>query len=93
MKYIKQEIVEKLGKEYCNTVEEVLSIRENRREIYGDSFIFSSSHNLFVMVEEKLNRYKLALKKIDEDDLIDVINYLIFYIIKKRISDEKEKNM
>lgn len=89
---------EKCGNEYCSFVDRVMSIRANRRELYGDSFENESIDDLLVTIFGKLNRFKVLLKndspmsQIKQDDeLLDTINYILFVLInldKKRRYNE-----
>lgn len=83
MEYIKEKKINRIGREYCEILEEVLRIREDRRKKYGDNFFNTSSNNLRVMAKEKINRFE-GLKKYDDDDLLDVVNFIIFAILVAR---------
>lgn len=91
MEYIKEKKINRIGKEYGEVLEEVLRIREDRRKKYGDNFFNTSSNNLIVMAKEKINRFD-GLKKYDDDDLIDSINFIIFAIAVARRENEKGDN-
>lgn len=70
-----------LGKEYVEELKEVLKIRKNRRAIYGDSFLKDKAENLLVLIEGKINRYKVTDDfETKLDSLRDSVNYLIFLL-------------
>lgn len=73
-----------VSKGYYDAITRVIDIRKERRLKYGDSFDAMSIDELFTIVKLKLERYKAASKlnkNADYDDLLDVVNYMLFIII------------
>jgi hypothetical protein len=88
------------GKEYAEVLTKVLEIRKKRRSLYGDSYQEMESLGHYYHAFNKIKRLKVQLmselktgninssnyEKI-EDNAIDIINYMIFFLIMR----EKEK--
>ncbi len=93
-------IQEQVGEEYYNVVKDIFSIRSKRRELYGDTFNEMPSVGHFWHAFNKLKRLRYNIefgnaipshKKYEsaKDNAIDVINYMIFFLI---MIEEEHKN-
>jgi len=77
---------EDYGKEYLAQLKKVLEIRKDRRLIYSDSFKDESFENLQAIIDGKLGRAKKIMDIHGtshpkyQDEIIDVINYLLFLL-------------
>lgn len=84
-----------VGIEYLEELNEILNIRKNRRNIYGDSFLIESVESIISIIDGKRRRFETIFQKLEKsaidkekllDELHDVVNYYIFLlcIIKNR---------
>ena len=91
---------EKYGKEYVCALKDVLDVREQRRKVYGDTFLDDDIQFLKYQLENKLKRLTAQiesgeLKETKEntetaiDSLIDIVNYAIFLLVKIKRGDKK----
>jgi len=78
-----------VGKEYLKELKEILKIREERRKIYGDSFLNEKPDYIMKIIDGKLRRYNLIFhnKRLSKeqnekmiDEIRDVCNYCIFLL-------------
>lgn len=76
-----------VGLKYLEVLKHISKIRKSRREKYKDSFLKSSVDKLLLQAEIKIDRFKDSTR-LDDDDLLDACNYLIFSIIVWRRKNE-----
>lgn len=87
-----------IGEDYAKVLQEIFDIRKKRRVLYGDTYIEMPSIGHYYHAFNKMKRLKYNIEsgnKIDankkyesaKDNAIDIINYIIFYLIMI----EKEK--
>lgn len=87
---------EELGKDYSETLNKILEIRKQRRTLYGDSYNEMQSLGHYFHALNKLKRLQVQLMKElkssevntnnyekIEDNAIDIINYMIFFLIMR----------
>ena len=86
------------GEEYISVLWSILEIRKARRSLYGDTFkempslghyyhAFNKMHRLQMQLTNELKSGKVNTKNYEkiEDNAIDIINYLIFFLITRRM--------
>lgn len=82
---------EQVGKEYLEALEAVLKIREERRKMYGDSFLTDEYSLLFNIIDGKRKRFSiLPADQVEKkkDEIIDIINYYVFILAKLNRGDK-----
>ena len=89
-----------LGIEYIEAITKVIAIREDRRKIYGDSFLQESMNNILAIIDGKRNRFNVLRNTNPshpktEDEIIDIINYYLFLLclINKRNKEKENEKM
>jgi len=76
----------KLGKEYVLSVIKAAKIREDKKKIYGDTYLEDSIEFLLSQVKNKIKRIDLHFANKTEDNdiekvndnILDAVNYLLF---------------
>lgn len=86
-----------IGEDYAKILQEVIEIRKKRRSLYGDTYVEMPSSGQFWHCFNKIKRLRYNIEKINQnsskkyesakDNALDVINYMIFFLIML----EKEK--
>lgn len=90
---------EDVGKEFLESLQEVIEIRKSRRLQYGDSYLEDDEIFLRLQIENKLKRLKINFENekvsfIKEkrenalDSLKDLVNYSIFLISKINLNEK-----
>jgi hypothetical protein len=83
MKYIKDDAEKELNKDFVEALEQVLSIRAERKLIYGDSFLNETPENILSIIAGKEGRLRVLLANNPThpkvlDEIKDIINYYLF---------------
>ena len=87
---------EDVGKEYLNILNKIFEIRKKRKSLYGDSYNEMPSEGHFWHCFNKIKRLRVQLdaekksgnvnvlnyEKI-EDNAVDIINYMLFFLIMR----------
>jgi len=102
---MKQKIKKSSIDDYQKIIEKILKIRKERKSLYGDSYnemeslghyfhAFNKFKRLRHQLDLELNHINLAnnYEKVD-DNVIDIINYLIFFLIMREKEAKSKKHL
>jgi len=87
-----------VGEDYAKVLQEVIEIRKKRRSLYGDTYVEMPSVGQFWHCFNKIKRLRYNIENLNtsdkkyesaKDNAIDVINYMIFFLIM--LEKEKQK--